>query len=341
MGRLKRYVPVTYKDTGVDVDESERFVARIKERLPNVTSFSGLFPLKIQQYREPVLVSSTDGVGTKLLLCDMMGRYDTIGIDLVAMVVNDILVYGAEPLFFLDYYATGKLKAERADEILTGILEGCRRAKCSLIGGETAELPGLYHEGQFDLAGFGVGIVERRNLIDGKHIKADDTVIALASNGLHANGYTLARHVLLDKAGFKLDQYIDELEETLGECLLRPTTIYTKIILELVRNFEIRGIAHITGGGIRTKLARILPHRVDAEIYIDSWDIPPIFQLIRKLGPVETEEMYNVFNMGIGMVLVVDTFRHERILEYCEKKGYKAFVIGSIFRGAGNVILKG
>lgn len=339
--RREKIIPVTYRNAGVDIDESELFIERMKEKLPYIGGFSGIFPLKLSEYRDPALVATADGVGTKLLICEMMGQYNTIGIDLVAMVVNDLVVYGAEPLFFLDYYATGKLKVERAEEIMTGIIEGCRQAKCILLGGETAELPGLYAPGQFDLAGFGVGIVNRNKIIDGKRIKTNDVLIGIASNGLHSNGYSLARHVLLEKNKCSLDTHYEELGETLGECLLRPTIIYTKLILDIVRNFDVKGIAHITGGGIRGNLARILPYRVDAEIYIDSWEVPPIFEMIRRLGPVDTEEMYRVLNMGIGMILVVDTMLPERIIEFCEKKGHKAYIIGSIVRGAGNVIIRG
>lgn len=340
MSRIQRYRPITYKSSGVDIDESERFIERIKEKLPHIGGFSGIFPLKIADYKDPVLVATTDGVGTKLLICEMAQKYSTIGIDLVAMVVNDLIVYGAEPLFILDYYATGKLQLERAEEIITGIIEGCRQAKCLLLGGETAELPGIYDSDQFDLAGFGVGVVSRDKIIDGKRIKTNDVLIGLASNGLHSNGYALARKVLLEKNKLSLDTYFEELEETLGECLLRPTIIYSKIIMDLVNNFDIKGIAHITGGGIRGNLARILPYRVDAELYADSWEIPPIFEMIQRLGPVETEEMFRVFNMGIGMILVVDTMLPERIIDFCEKKGQKAYVIGSIVRGAGNVIIR-
>ncbi|MCD6385274.1 phosphoribosylformylglycinamidine cyclo-ligase, partial [Candidatus Sumerlaeota bacterium] len=283
--RRQKIIPVTYRNAGVDIDEGELFIERIKEKLPYIGGFSGIFPLKLSEYRDPALVATADGVGTKLLICEMMGQYNTIGIDLVAMVVNDLVVYGAEPLFFLDYYATGKLKVERAEEIMTGIIEGCRRSKCILLGGETAELPGLYGAGQFDLAGFGVGIVNRNKVIDGKRIKTNDVLIGIASNGLHSNGYSLARHILLEKNKCSLDTYYEELNETLGECLLRPTIIYTKLILDIVRNFDVKGIAHITGGGIRGNLARILPYRVDAEIYIDSWEVPPIFEMIRRLGP--------------------------------------------------------
>ncbi len=341
MGKRRKFQPITYKNAGVDIDEGDRFIEKIKEKLPYIGGFSGTFPLKLDEYRDPVLVATTDGVGTKLLICELMNEYSTIGIDLVAMVVNDLVVYGAEPLFFLDYYATGKLKVDRAEEIITGIIEGCRRAKCMLLGGETAELPGLYEVGQFDLAGFGVGIASRAKLVDGKRIKTNDVLIGISSNGLHSNGYSLARKILLDKHKLDPEEEYEEIEETLGESLLKPTIIYTKIMLDLVKNFDIKGIAHITGGGIRGNLARILPYRVDAEIYIDSWDVPPIFNMIQKLGPVDIEEMYRTFNMGVGMILVVDTMLPERIIDFCDKKGYKAFIIGSIVRGAGNVILRG
>lgn len=340
MGRIQRYRPITYKGAGVDIDESERFIERIKEKLPYIGGFSGIFPLKLDEHKDPVLVATTDGVGTKLLICEMAQQYTTIGIDLVAMVVNDLIVYGAEPLFFLDYYATGKLQVDRAEEIITGIIDGCRQAKCILLGGETAELPGLYNSEQFDLAGFGVGIVSRDKIIDGKRIKTNDVLIGLASNGLHSNGYSLVRQVFFEKNKFSIDTYNEDLGETLRECLLRPTIIYSRIVLDIVRNFDVKGIAHITGGGIRGNLARILPYRVDAEIYADSWELPPVFQLLQRLGPVESEEMYRVFNMGIGMILVVDTMLPERIIDFCEKKGQKAFIIGSIVRGAGNVIIR-
>jgi phosphoribosylformylglycinamidine cyclo-ligase len=286
---------ITYKDAGVDIDAGDLFVQKIKpfvkstmrpEVLTDIGGFGGLFALK--KYKNPVLVSGTDGVGTKLKIAFLMNRHDTVGIDLVAMCVNDIVVQGAEPLFFLDYFATGKLKPEDHSGIVKGIADGCRQAGCALIGGETAEMPSFYGEDEYDLAGFAVGVVERRNIIDGTRIKTGDQLIGLASSGLHSNGYSLVRKVLLERAGYGVDDTLTELGKgTLGEVLLTPTRIYAKTVMALMKGFDILGMAHITGGGITENIPRMLPKGTQALIRKKTWDIPPIFKLLQKKSGVD------------------------------------------------------
>jgi phosphoribosylformylglycinamidine cyclo-ligase len=325
----------TYREAGVDIDAGDEFVDRIKplvrstfrpEVLTDLGGFGGLFRLQAKQYDDPVLVSGTDGVGTKLKIAFLMDRHDTVGIDLVAMCVNDIAVSGAEPLFFLDYFATGKLAVDKAQRVVTGIAEGCRQAGCALIGGETAEMPSMYPEGEYDLAGFAVGVVDKPKIIDGKTIKAGDVILGLASSGLHSNGYSLARRVFFDKAKMTVGTTLPELDRPLGEVLLTPTRIYAKQILALVKEFRIKGIAHITGGGITENLPRILPQGVRARIDRKSWTVPPIFQAMSRLGSVEREEMFRVFNMGIGLILVVPAQSAAAVLKKAadlEEPGWK------------------
>ncbi len=283
----------TYREAGVDIDAGDEFVDRIKplvrstfrpEVLADLGGFGGLFRLQAKQYEDPVLVSGTDGVGTKLKIAFMMDRHDTVGIDLVAMCVNDIVVSGAEPLFFLDYFATGKLAVDKAQQVVAGIAEGCRQAGCALIGGETAEMPSMYAEGEYDLAGFAVGVVDKPKIINGKSIKPGDAVLGLASSGLHSNGYSLARRVFFDKAKLDLQATLPELNRPLGEVLLTPTRIYAKQILALLREFPIKGIAHITGGGITENLPRALPDGVCARINRKAWPIPALFQALSRVG---------------------------------------------------------
>src|SRR5215208_5894678 len=299
----------TYRDSGVDIDAGDEFVDRIKplvrstfrpEVLTDLGGFGGLFAFQAKKYQDPVLVSGTDGVGTKLKIAFQMDKHDTVGIDLVAMCVNDIAVSGAEPLFFLDYFATGKLSVSKAHEVVKGIAEGCRQAGCALIGGETAEMPSFYPEGEYDLAGFAVGAVDRPKLIDGRTIQPGDALVGLASSGLHSNGYSLARRVLFDQAKLTVASKVPELDRPVGEVLLTPTRIYAKQILALVQEFPIKGIAHITGGGITENLPRVFPKGVRAQIHPSRWPMPAIFSVISTLGSVEGEEMYRVFNMGIG-----------------------------------------
>ncbi len=328
-----------YRQAGVDIERGEEVVRRIRplarstfrpEVLGDIGTFGGLFRLGAERYVDPVLVSGTDGVGTKLKLAFLMDRHDTVGIDLVAMCVNDIIVSGAEPLFFLDYLAVGELVVSKAEAIVQGIAEGCRQAGCSLIGGETAELPSFYQKGEYDLAGFSVGVVEREAILTGEKIKPGDAVIGLASSGLHSNGFSLARRVLLEQAELSLDSSLDGMDNTLGETLLTPTRIYVKTILQLINDFSIHGLAHITGGGITRNVPRVLPQGCRADIRKNTWPIPPIFSHIQKFGHVEEDEMYRVFNMGIGFVLVVSADQEQAVIDRANALGEQAMGIGQI-----------
>ena len=332
-----------YKDAGVDIEAGERFVQLIKPVAQRtftpgvqggIGGFAALFAPDLSAYKRPVLVASTDGVGTKLKVASLMGRYDTIGIDLVAMCVNDVVVIGAAPLFFLDYFATAHLDVEKGVEIIKGVAKGCLEAGCALVGGETAEMPGFYPAGEFEMAGFVVGVVDGAKIIDGTSILPGDAIIGLASHGLHSNGYSLARRVLLDELKLKLDDKVTGLAAPLGEELLRPTRIYVKTILSLLQSFHIKGMAHITGGGMPGNIIRILPPGSKAVIEKGRWEIPPIFKLIEK-GRVPEEEMWRTFNNGIGMVLVAESSEAEGIAQEARKFGEKAFVIGEIVAGRG------
>jgi phosphoribosylformylglycinamidine cyclo-ligase len=330
---------MTYKDSGVDIDRANSFVERIKplikaasrrEMMSGIGGFGGLFHLDISKNRDPVLVSSTDGVGTKLKIAQLMDKHDTVGVDLVAMSVNDIVVQGAEPLFFLDYIATGNLHTETTVQIVEGIVRGCQDAGCALIGGETAEMPGFYPDGEYDLAGFCVGVVEADKLIDGSEIRVGDRILGIASSGLHSNGYSLARQVLLEAGNLPLDAMIEGLDEPLGMTLLKPTRIYVKSILNIIKYFNIRGIVHITGGGFTDNIPRIVPGPCRAVIRKGSWPVLPIFKLIQKVGSVEDEEMLRVFNMGIGMIIIVAEKDQNEIMERLEKLGEKCYLLGTI-----------
>jgi phosphoribosylformylglycinamidine cyclo-ligase len=334
----------TYRDAGVDIDAGDEFVDRISplvrstfrpEVLTDLGGFGGLFRLQAHRYAEPVLVSGTDGVGTKLKIAFLTDRHDTVGIDLVAMCVNDIVVSGAEPLFFLDYFATGKLAVPKAEAVLKGIAEGCRQAGCALIGGETAEMPSFYAEGEYDLAGFAVGVVDRPKIIDGRSIVPGDALIGLASTGLHSNGYSLARRVLLDQAKLSVTSRLPELDQPLGDVLLTPTRIYAKQVLTLIQECPIKGIAHITGGGITENLPRVFPSGVRAQVRRSAWSVPPIFQAIARLGQVEREEMYRVFNMGIGLILVVPASVAQSVVACATALGDPACQIGTIVASTG------
>ncbi|MFV9567030.1 phosphoribosylformylglycinamidine cyclo-ligase [Thermoanaerobacter mathranii] len=336
---------MNYKDAGVNIDEGNKLVEMIKPIakqtlneyvLEGIGGFAGL--IEIKNYKNPVLISSTDGVGTKLKIAFMMDKHDTVGIDLVAMCVNDIIVTGAKPLFFLDYFATGKLKSETAVEVIKGIAEGCKIAGCALIGGETAELPGFYKEGEYDLAGFCVGIAEKEELIDTKLIKEGDAIIGLASSGIHSNGYSLVRKIFFEKNNFSVKDFIPELGINLGEALLTPTKIYVKSI-EALKGLKIKGMAHITGGGFIDNIPRILRKSIAAKINKGSWEIPAIFNLIQRLGDIEEREMYRTFNMGIGMVVIVDPSDVDKALEKLNGIGEKAYIIGEIVESEGGVIL--
>lgn len=329
----------TYREAGVDIEAGDEFVDRIKplvrstfrpEVLTDLGGFGGLFGLRSDKYKEPVLVSGTDGVGTKLKIAFMMDRHDTVGVDLVAMCVNDIAVSGAEPLFFLDYFATGKLSVAKAHEVVKGIAEGCRQAGCALIGGETAEMPSMYADGEYDLAGFAVGVVEKAKIVDGKTIKPGDAIIGLASSGLHSNGFSLARRVLFDHAKLTVASRLPELDGPLGEVLLAPTRIYAKQILSLIEHCAIKGIAHITGGGITENLPRVFPEGVGAKISRKAWPVPPIFDVMSHLGNVNREEMYRVFNMGIGLILVVPPDAVAAVLAQAAALGERGWRIGEM-----------
>ncbi|WP_459168597.1 phosphoribosylformylglycinamidine cyclo-ligase [Natronospora cellulosivora (SeqCode)] len=340
---------MNYKDAGVDIEAGNKTVSMIKKDvestftkgvLTGLGGFGGLFAPDLKDYEEPVLVSGTDGVGTKLKVAFMMDKHDTIGIDLVAMCVNDILAQGAKPLFFLDYLGTGKLEPEKAAEVVKGIAEGCKQSGSSLIGGETAELPDFYQKGEYDLAGFSVGIVDKKNIITGENIKAGDKIIGLASSGIHSNGYSLVRKILFEIAGYKYDQHLEELDEVLGIELLKPTKIYVKSVLELINNFEIKGIAHITGGGFIENIPRILPKGLAASVKKGSWPIHEIFKLLQEKGKVVEKEMYRTFNMGIGMVLIVPEDECDEILKIANELGEKAYIIGEVLENEESVILE-
>lgn len=337
---------MTYKRAGVDISVGDRLVRRIRPialktarpgLLAGVGGFSGLFEFESRKYRHPVLVSSTDGVGTKLKIAFMLDIHDTVGIDLVAMGVNDILTQGAEPLFFLDYFATGKLKPQIALQVIRGIARGCRIAGCILIGGETAEMPSFYGDGEYDLAGFVVAVVERQKIPKPSSIVAGDLLIGLPSSGLHSNGYSLARKVLLEEQGLGLAVRIPELGRTLGEELLEPTRIYTRVIHALLRGSRLKGIAHITGGGIPGNLPRVLPKGRRAWIQRRSWPVPPVFDLIQRSGRISQTEMDRTFNNGLGIILVVGNRELDGVTRSLKKIGERYHLIGEVRKGARGV----
>jgi phosphoribosylformylglycinamidine cyclo-ligase len=334
---------LTYRDAGVDMDEGDRLVDLIKplarptlrpEVLAGIGGFGGLFALDAKKYREPVLVSGTDGVGTKLKVAFAANRHDTIGQDLVAMCVNDVAVVGAEPLFFLDYFATGKLSAEQGAEVVKGIAEGCRLAGCALIGGETAELPGFYAPGEYDLAGFAVGCVERSRIVDGRTVAPGDLVIGIASSGLHSNGYSLARKALLER--HPLEATFEALGgRTLADVLLEPTRIYAKDVLALLERTAVKAFAHVTGGGLPGNVPRNLPDGTRAILEERRWPRPAIFDLVEREGQVPREEMYRTFNMGLGLVAVVAPADEAAVHEVLRARGLDAWTVGAIERGEG------
>ena len=325
---------ITYKQAGVDVEAGGEVVRRIKKLAKGIGFFGGFFPLG-RNY----LVAAVDGVGTKLKLAFMLNRHDTVGIDLVAMNVDDVVASGAKPLFFLDYIACQKVHPPSIEKIIKGILVGCKKAGCELLGGETAELSDMYKAGEYDLAGFAIGLVEKKKVINGSKIKDGDRIIGLASSGLHSNGYTLARKVLFEHSKLDPKEYVEDFGKRLGEELLTPTKIYAPTILKLIKRYKIKGIAHVTGGGIPENVARVLPRRTQAVIDLHSWTIPPILRLIQKLGKVSQDEMYKTFNMGIGMVLVVEARDVKKIMNFLNKQKEKAYLIGEIGRGKREVII--
>ena len=337
----------TYERAGVSIDAGERAVERIKDKvratfrrevIGDIGGFGGLFALDKSRYREPVLVASTDGVGTKALIAQATGRFDTIGIDLVAMCVDDLVCQGAEPLFFLDYVAVGRLDPDHIEAIVGGVAEGCREAGCALIGGEMAEHPGAMDPGEFDLVGFAVGVVERDRIITGDRISAGDVLIGLPSPGLRSNGYSMARRVMLDLAGRSLDApAFDGSQATLADELLRPSVIYAPALRHLLQKVDVHGVAHITGGGITGNLARVLPNDLDAVVHRSTWEVPRIFDEIQRVGEVSPDEMARVFNLGIGMIVVVSQRERERALDILRGEGHRAVDVGGVVPGAGAV----
>lgn len=332
--------PLSYKDAGVDIDAGDRLVERIKPLarathrkgvLAGIGGFGALFELPAG-YRQPVLVSGTDGVGTKLRLAIQLNRHATIGIDLVAMSVNDILVQGAEPLYFLDYYATGRLDVDVAADVVAGVAAGCEQAGCALIGGETAEMPGMYHGADYDLAGFAVGVVEKDDIIDGQSIKAGDEIIGIASSGAHSNGYSLIRRVLEQRlSGVDRETLAMDLEgQSLADRLLAPTRIYVRPVLELVRRGWVRGLVHVTGGGLTENVPRVLPDDLCAQIDVTSWPRPVLFDWLAREGGIAENEMRRVFNMGIGMIIIVAPANRQAVQEALAEQGEQAFLIGRI-----------
>lgn len=341
---------LTYRDAGVDIDAGNYSVQLIKESvkstyrpevLGDLGGFGGLFALNSGKYKEPVLVSGTDGVGTKLRLAFMLDKHDTIGQDAVAMCVNDILVQGAEPLYFLDYLAVGKLEPEKVAAIVKGVAGACKESGCALIGGETAEMAGFYPDGEYDIAGFAVGIVDKANIITGEHIKAGDVLIGLPSSGVHSNGYSLVRKICFDVKGFKGDEYIEELGKTIGDELLTPTRLYPKVCMPLTENFKINGMVHITGGGFYDNIPRVLPENCGVEVDSAAWERPAIFNLLKEWGNVAWPEMYRTFNMGIGMVLVVPADEVEKIQAHLAANNEKYYIIGKVVAGSQEVVIKG
>jgi phosphoribosylformylglycinamidine cyclo-ligase len=338
--------PTTYAAAGVNIDAGNEAVQRMKEHVrstftPNVLadvgSFGGMFLLDKNTVNEPVLVSSIDGVGTKLKIAQMMNKHDTIGRDLVWHCVNDILVQGARPLFFLDYFGTGRLEPQVAADVVKGLSEGCRAVGCALVGGETAEMPGMYQDGEYDLAGCIVGLVDRGRIINGSRVAPGDALIGLASEGLHTNGYSLARHVLFDKAGLTVDRFIPDFGKTLGEELLTPHRCYANAVLPLLNEFDIHGMAHLTGGGFYDNIPRVLPADCQAVVERRMWNVPRIFSLIQELGNVPDVEMYRTFNMGIGLVLIVPAEQAPYIAERLNSAGEQAALIGTVTRGSHEV----
>ena len=339
---------LTYKDAGVDTKEGERAVSLMKEHvkgtfnenvLTGLGSFGSLFSLDVKGMSQPVLVSGTDGVGTKLKIAFMMDRHDTVGIDCVAMCVNDVLCQGAKPLFFLDYFATGKVKAEKIADIVKGIAEGCRQGGSALVGGETAEMPDFYSDGEYDMAGFSVGVVDKDKIITGEKIAVGNKVIGIPSSGIHSNGYSLVRKVFFDKMDMKVTDYVEELGQTLGEALLTPTKIYAKACDAVLPAFDVKGIVHITGGGFYENIPRILPEGTAVSIDVGTWKVPPIFPYIKKCGNIDRKEMFSTYNMGVGMMMVVDAADADAVVESLRAAGETANIIGEIVEDKGERVI--
>ncbi len=336
---------LSYKDAGVDIEKADQFVQQIKGFVKDtfdknvitpIGGFAGAYLLELAKFKQPVITSSTDGVGTKLKIAQILDKHDTIGIDLVAMCVNDLVTTTSKPLFFLDYFATGKLKPEVAVSVVKGIAEGCKQSECALIGGETAEMPGMYREGEYDLAGFAVGVVEKEKMVDGSKTAEGDVLIGIASSGVHSNGYSLVRKIV-ETRGYSYTQHIEEFGKTLGEELLSPTKIYVKTVLKLAESVDIHAVAHITGGGIPGNLIRVINKGLKAVVKKGSWEIPPVFNWIQKEGNVPEEEMFRTFNMGIGLILVIPKENVDKVLNLLERLGEKAYVIGKLEEGERSV----
>lgn len=341
-------MPHAYEEAGVSVEAGYEVVRRIKSHvnrtkrpgvMGGIGGFGGLFDLASLGYKEPVLISGTDGVGTKLMVAKMMNKHDTIGIDCVAMCVNDIAAQGAEPLFFLDYIACGKNDPALLEQVVAGVADGCVQAEAGLIGGETAEMPGMYDEDEYDLAGFAVGVAERSNIVDGSTIAAGDVLIGLPSSGVHSNGFSLVRKALFEEAGLDVNSKLDELDgKTVGEVLLEPTRIYVKALKPLFAEHLIKGVAHITGGGFIENIPRMYADDLAAKIDTNSWKVPPIFDVIENAGKVAHAEMFNVFNMGIGMVLAVDAQKADDVLRILSEHNEAAYVIGSMIQRGNEAV---
>lgn len=339
---------MTYKDAGVDTKEGERAVSLMKDHvkrtfnenvLTGLGSFGSLFQIDVASMTQPVLVSGTDGVGTKLKIAFLMDKHDTVGIDCVAMCVNDVLCQGAKPLFFLDYIATGKVKAEKISDIVKGIAEGCRQSGSALVGGETAEMPDFYSEGEYDMAGFSVGMVDKDKIITGEKIREGNVIIGIASSGIHSNGYSLVRKVFFEKMGMKVDDYVEELGMTLGEALLTPTKIYASACSAVLPKYDVKGIIHITGGGFFENIPRILPKGTAAKIQIGTWEVPPIFPYIKKCGNIEKIEMFSTYNMGVGMMMIVDAKDADGAVKALREAGETADIIGQIVKTDGDKVI--
>ncbi|MBI3017695.1 MAG: phosphoribosylformylglycinamidine cyclo-ligase [Deltaproteobacteria bacterium] len=338
----------SYKDSGVDIKKADQFISQIKplakatyrpEVLAGLGGFGALFHIDFQKYKDPVIVSSTDGVGTKLKIAFMANRHDTIGLDLVAMSVNDILTLGAEPLFFLDYFATANLELSQATQVVKGISEGCKISNCSLIGGETAEMPGIYHKGEYDLAGFAVGVVERNKVIDGSAIKVGHKLVGLSSSGLHSNGYSLVRKIFFEQLKLKPTDTVKELKGKVSDILLAPTIIYVPLILPLLKRFSIHGMVHVTGGGLTENIPRVIPKGLAVQIKKGSWEIPPIFSFLQSKGKIKETEMLSTFNCGIGFILIVPDNEAQDVVSTLNNLKQKASVIGEVISKKGEDVV--
>lgn len=341
---------LTYADAGVDIDAGNKAVELMKdsvratyrpEVIGDLGGFGGLFALNSGKYKEPILVSGTDGVGTKLKLAFMADKHDTIGQDAVAMCVNDILVQGAEPLFFLDYIAVDKVDSQKVANIVKGVADACKESGCALIGGETAEMAGFYAKGEYDIAGFCVGVVDKEKMITGAKVKAGDVILGLPSSGVHSNGYSLVRKICFEKMGYAMDTFIEDFGCTLGEKLLTPTRLYPRVCLPLIEKFDIHGMVHITGGGFYENIPRILPADCDAEINAEVWEVPVVFKKLQEWGNVPWKEMYRTFNMGVGMILVLDAAEADAVRAHLTEAGETFYELGKVVAGEQKTIMKG